>query len=1112
MKKGFIVFLIFGLIGLIIVGLFTDLAFQKLWLPQLGKNIGLEIKAKHVDWKPLKSVALSDVTFFAKDKNLTGRLNQVRLQYDLSALKRGSFMLSNFVASSGVVEWDLTEKEVVNHRQRNETKQAGKKSEVVLRRSASTGFQIESGPLVLNDIQVITTLPSSHGGKLFTTNSIDQLTISGYRPDQETHITVESELSGQPRLGVEIDQALMKAEFRLVLNADFLFRTGQGTVQITDIEGKSGDWPLAGYEIQHQFDLEPYRLKRFSVNVLHEGKSCGELKASGPVDFNLKTADLVVTWNGISPVLINPSLAPLGWRMESGEFSAAGQFQMLKESIRLQGESFLKEGKIHRIANPTSLPLLDGRVIFATEWFPKQQSLQVDRVEMSLQQDQQPFAEAKLDQGIRLSWDGNQPGKEQATLNVKIFPTDVMLFQEAWRGLPHFALEAGSIEGAGKIVASQSGREIQWDWQGHFEKVKAKLQRLTLDQAMAELATEGSLVNFQKLNLKQMHLSLIEKDQTQGELSITGFCNKQKGKFNATLQGELPWLASMLSESLVLSQGNVHGEFTIGWEDPEAKSAQFLFEANNLSGEWGKLVLSQGQVNGEGKLQTAGQEMRLQQVKIGLRPQANVEEGQFLINGFFNSTAKLFNLKGSLQNWTQENLQPFLLSLNPQAQIQSLGGNFTLEDQGSTRFFQLDLKAEKLLIPTKSSVVTSLEPSDVAVKITAAGNRPRLDISEGLLKLESTDSYANEIKLSGWWESNERLDLKVETAGLNLSPIAGLFEKNEKPKSVSGNNKEENENLEKPALSTITTTNLALTSSNQIVTSESPPTPKLGKGKHLKNVDRKVAFIAEKFVLPPYPESKVNTTWHQQGKKFELSPLEIQMGEGTIKGNWIGAVAGAAPPFEVNLDCRNVRLEPFQTLVKAEVKPYLQGLLNATIAVKGAGSQWAVLQETLQGKIDLETQDAHLELIPATQSFLQSAARYVSPQLAETKFHSVLGNFSVGKGKVKTEDMKLQGDLMRLAIQGELDFDQDLDLFVTFTGEKDVLEKAQVRVGDFQIGGGIFVSLGKTENGFTTLPGQLPVNGKLPDQVKADWEKWLLSVGKKAAPAALQDILGDLLQ
>ncbi|MBX7158208.1 MAG: AsmA-like C-terminal region-containing protein [Verrucomicrobiae bacterium] len=1112
MKKWLFIFLILLVIFLGAAGFFTDFAFKTIWLPRLGKSLGLDIKTEKVDWHPLSSVALSGVTFSAKQKGVSGRLDEVRLEYDLKALKRGSLMISNFVADSGVVQWDLTQKQTFNSAKKDVAEKEDKKSEVVLRRSSSTGFQIESGPLVLKNIQLATTLPSSQGGKLFATNSINQFWMSGYHPDQETRMTLENEFSGQPSLGVTIDRAKMKAEFRLILDADFLFRTGQGSVQVSNIVGKSGDWSLAGYEIQHEFELEPYRLKHFSISVRHEGKNCGELKASGPVDFNLKTADLVMTWSGVSPILMNLGLAPLGWRMESGELSASGQFQMLKESIRLQGEALLKEGKIHRIANPTSLPLLDGNMIFATEWFPKQQALQVDRVEMNLKQDQQPFAEAKLDQGIRLSWNPNQPGEEQATLNVKVFPTDVMLFKEAWRGLPHFTMEAGALEGVGKIVASQSGREIHWDWQGHFENVKAQLQRLTLNQATAELATEGSVLNFQKFNLKQLRLALMEQNETQGELAISGFCDKQKGKFDGTIKGELPWLASILSQQLALTQGKVDGKFEMGWADPEAKSAKFLFNANNLSGEWGKLSLVGAQANCEGALQTAGQEMRLQQVKIRLRPAASAKEGQVLITGLFNNSAKTLNVKGSLQDWTQDNLAPFFKNWNPQAEIQSLNGNFTLEDQGSTRFFDLDLRAKKVLIPNKISAVSfDSQPSDVEVKITAAGNRPRLEVSEGLLKLEPSNGYNNEVNLSGWWESDERFDLKLETASFDLSPIAGLCQKGEGSKKSLQQEEIQDSSLAKPVSQGMVTNLIGHSDTNRLLVSTSFMPPKQDKDKPFKNVDRKVVCSAEKLFLPPYPQAKIRFTWHQEGKKFTWDPLEIQMGEGTINGNWTGAVAGNFSPFELNLKSHNLRLEPFQNFVKPETKPYLQGLLDADIALKGAGSQWAILQKTLNGKINLKNQEAHLELIPATQSFLRSAARYVSPELANTKFDSVSGDFSIGNGRVKTENMKLQGDLMRLAMQGKLDFDQDLNLTVVFTGKKDVLERAQVKVGDFQIGGGIFVSLGKTENGYTTLPGQLPVRGKLPNEVKAEWEKWLISIGQKAAPTAVQDLLNQFL-
>ena len=1106
MKKWALFFSIIILLAIGIAGSFTNLAFQKAWLPWIGKKLEIDLRVEQVDWDPVKGVRLKDLSFVSK-QGMTGWIEKVEIQYDLSAFKRGALSLTKVLAENGEFQCKPSFSKTKKTESQNETK-------VVLRRSSATGLQLESGPVELKNFRVTTFLPTWQGGELAVTNFLNELSVSGYRPGQMSEIKIENEFSGQPILNVDIKQARVKAQFSLLLDADFKFRTGRGQAVVTEVRGKSENWSLDGYEINHQFDLEPYRLKNFLISFSREGKTCGELKASGPVDFNLNTSDIIVTWQGISPDLVNPGLSLYGLQMETGTLSASGQFQILKESVRWQGQAQLEQSQFRRTMNPTGLPVLDGKVAFGMEWFLKQKDLQVDRIEMNLLQGNKPFAEVNLNNPIRLSWNEYNAGEETATLNIKVFPTDVMLFQEAWRGLDKFSLTSGFLEGEGQVIATHSGQKIHWKGQGRMRDLNGRLRQWDMDQAMAEFDTEGDWLNFQKLDLNHLQLTLTEEKKVQAELKIYGKSDAQKGKFTTQIKGNLSDLTSAFSQQLILENGLFEANITTGWEDPEAKQTHFSFVSSDLQGRWGKIQLQNAQIKGEGNFQKAGHEIKFPLVNIKLQTRSNVPEGLIYIKGQNNEGNGSFQFEVGIDGWTQENLKPILEPWGSMAQAETIEGKVIFENQGSVRFLKLNLFGKKILIPSKSSLTfeSGTKPSDVKVELIASGNRPRLELSQGLVELESINQSENRALLSGWWESFERFDLKLESQNINLSPIAGLFEKEE------GIKNEANSNLKSVVLAPsgrkdeiLSQSNL-VTKSNFNETNSTNKIAKLNKEKRFKNVDRKLTLNVKKFFLPPYPESQINSTWHQLGRNFSLAPFEVKIGEGILQGEWKGAVAGISPPFELNMTCQNLPLEPFQNLVKPEAKPYFQGLVNGRANLKGMGSQWETLQNTLEGKINLETKETRLELIPAAQSFLRSAAQYVSPELAQTKFDFVSGDFLVGSRKVKTNNLKLQGDLMRLAIQGELDFDQDIDLKVAFTGKKEVLERAQVKFGNFSIGGNTFITFGKTENGYTTLPGLLPVGGKLPDKVEADWEKWLLSIGASSVPTQLQNVINNFLQ
>ena len=193
---------------------------------------------------------------------------------------------------------------------------------------------------------------------------------------------------------------------------------------------------------------------------------------------------------------------------------------------------------------------------------------------------------------------------------------------------------------------------------------------------------------------------------------------------------------------------------------------------------------------------------------------------------------------------------------------------------------------------------------------------------------------------------------------------------------------------------------------------------------------------------------------------------------------------------KISVALKTISLADLQSLFPQNLVPYLSGKFTFN------GEFQKNTEGELYGYGTAEWSDAKISAVPAVKKLLLEAAEKISPQFSKLQLESGHARFSLEGNNLCSDELFIYGDKGMLEISGKYNYSNDnLDSNVVFHLDTESLRKARVRIGGVTVAGQTLVTFGRQQDDFTTLPGVLPVRGKLNGNLKADWMAWLQSLG-----------------
>jgi len=280
----------------------------------------------------------------------------------------------------------------------------------------------------------------------------------------------------------------------------------------------------------------------------------------------------------------------------------------------------------------------------------------------------------------------------------------------------------------------------------------------------------------------------------------------------------------------------------------------------------------------------------------------------------------------------------------------------------------------------------------------------------------------------------------------------------------------------------------------------------------IKKHHRKLQVQIDRLLAPPYPMMKLQVQGSHADRKLVLKPFSITLSDGASgSASFTWDFQSAPPPFSASVHTVRFPVSLARIFLPLEYSVLDQGLLTMDANVQGEGANWEALKPNLKGDAQVELQQASLENMPAVASFLKAAAKHFPSEVGQARAHSLSGRFTIGEGRITTEDTLLSSDSLKLLLRGDFSWDQRLSAQVQFTGKTEMIEKTQFKIGSVQVGGANLIAIGKTESGWTTLPGFLPIKGTI-NEAEPDWQSWLIGSGLGAGKQAIQGMIENLIK
>ena len=163
---------------------------------------------------------------------------------------------------------------------------------------------------------------------------------------------------------------------------------------------------------------------------------------------------------------------------------------------------------------------------------------------------------------------------------------------------------------------------------------------------------------------------------------------------------------------------------------------------------------------------------------------------------------------------------------------------------------------------------------------------------------------------------------------------------------------------------------------------------------------------------------------------LQVSPMSMNLYEGTMKGQANVDVRGKTPRYGLGTDISNVQIEPLSIDFMGDENAYIRGVSNVALDVKTTGNSVAELKRALAGKVVLNAANGALRDAKLAANVEQAAAllkgRSPKPSGEELVFDKLFGTYNISKGVANNNDLVLNTPLIHADGAGNVDIGQSV--------------------------------------------------------------------------------------
>ncbi len=180
-----------------------------------------------------------------------------------------------------------------------------------------------------------------------------------------------------------------------------------------------------------------------------------------------------------------------------------------------------------------------------------------------------------------------------------------------------------------------------------------------------------------------------------------------------------------------------------------------------------------------------------------------------------------------------------------------------------------------------------------------------------------------------------------------------------------------------------------------------------------------------KLIISGMTMTNVKATVSAKDGLMQVTPMSMNLYEGTMKGKASVDVRGKTPKYGLATDLAGVQIDQLSIDFLGEEKAYIRGLSNLSLNINTTGNSVAELKQALNGKVNLNAGDGALRDKKLASNVEKAAAfmkgREPKPTGEELVFDKLFGTFNIANGISDNKDFILNTPLIVAKGDGQVD-------------------------------------------------------------------------------------------
>lgn len=205
-----------------------------------------------------------------------------------------------------------------------------------------------------------------------------------------------------------------------------------------------------------------------------------------------------------------------------------------------------------------------------------------------------------------------------------------------------------------------------------------------------------------------------------------------------------------------------------------------------------------------------------------------------------------------------------------------------------------------------------------------------------------------------------------------------------------------------------------------------------------------------KLIVSGMTMTKVKATVSAKDGLLQVTPMSMNLYDGTMKGKASVDVRGDTPKYGFSTDLAGVQIATLSQDFLGEEKAYMRGLSNLTVDVNTVGNSIADLKQALNGSMNINAGDGALQDAKLAANVEKAAAflkgRQPKPTGEELVFDKLFGTFNITNGLTDNQDFKLNTPLIIAKGEGKVDIAKSSTDYTISIGLSDEAGKCGIPV------------------------------------------------------------------